>query len=146
MTRTFVRRVIVGDSGDAALREIARTKIKLWRDVAANYEDAALRKSKPLHVGDDALEKGNCLATTIGHWNKRLADRGIRGESLRVAAGMADEHSALRDVSKLLQDADCAAERTNALAARIGNDEDFFCKRAHERRDHGAVSTRLGFI
>ena len=63
-----------------------------------------------------------------------------------VAAGMAYEHSALRDVSKFLQDAYGTAKRTNALAARIGNDEDFFCKRAHERRDHGAVSPRLGFI
>ena len=59
---------------------------------------------------------------------------------------MADEHAHLRDVAKFLQDADGAAKRTDALAARIGNDENFFCKRAYERRDHGAVAARLGFI
>ena len=146
MARTLFRRVVVRNPRDAALREIARTKIKLGRDIAADYKDPALRELQPFHVRDNALEEGNGPAAAIGHRDKRLADRGIRGESLRVAAGMADEHSALRDVSEFLQDADCAAERTNALAARIGNDEDFFCKRAHERRDHGAVSTRLGFI
>ena len=39
---------------------------------------------------------------------------------------MADEHAHLRDVAKFLQDADGAAKRTDALAARIGNDENFF--------------------
>ena len=77
MTRALFRRVVVRDSRDAALREIAQTKIKLWRDVAADNKDSAPRKSKLLHIRDDALEKGNCLAATIGHRNKRLAYRSV---------------------------------------------------------------------
>ena len=100
MARALFGRVVIRDTSDAALREIARTKIKLWRDVAANYEDAALRKSKTFHVRDNALEKGNSLAATIRHRNKRLADRRVRGKPFRVAAGMANEVAHLRDVAK----------------------------------------------
>ena len=75
MARALFGRVVVRNSCDTALRKIAQTKIKLWRDVAADNEDSTLRKSKLFHVRDDALEKGNGLAATIGHGNKRLAYR-----------------------------------------------------------------------
>ena len=90
MTRALFRRVVVGDAGDAALQEITRSKIKLWRNIAADYENATLRKSKLFHVRDDALEKRNRLAAAVGHRNKRLAYCSVRRKALRVAAGMAD--------------------------------------------------------
>ena len=143
MPRADGRRVVVRDSRHAGAREVARLEVELWRDVSADDEESAPRKTHPLHVRDDALEERDRSAAVVRHGDERLSDCGVRGEALGVSARVADENAPSAQVADLPEHLDSAAERADALSARIRHDDDVVRESSAHRRDDRPVSLCL---